>query len=194
MEIGQAKHMKRVYIFHHYATLPNLNGHIRPYMFAKYLRDTGAEITIFASSYQHFSDENLIADNRIYIENNDFETKFVFVRTPSSFAGKIARIRNLLSFYQGLFSCTKVSIRKHGMPDIILASSPNPLSMVAGIKIAKKFGTHCINTVMFRLSNHIWITSSLDSLDYWMISHGQFSFLSFIHDMAIFPDLICVIL
>ena len=34
--------------------------------------------------------------------------------------------------------------KSNGKPDIILASSVHPFTLVAGIKIAKKFGVPCI--------------------------------------------------
>lgn len=48
---------------------------------------------------------------------------------------------NMFSFYFNLFKVTKKQEKK---PDIIIASSVHPLTMVAGIKIAKKLKIPCI--------------------------------------------------
>lgn len=133
-----------IWIFHHYATLPNLNGHIRPFNFAKYLLKKNIKTTIFAASYQHFSDIDLIEDNSKYIINNDFNIPFVFAKTPSSKFGNISRIKNMLAFYRNLFYVSKEYAKKYGKPDVILASSPQPLAMIAGIKIAKIYHIPCI--------------------------------------------------
>jgi glycosyltransferase involved in cell wall biosynthesis len=47
-------------------------------------------------------------------------------------------------FAWNLFSIAKEYSRNFGKPDVILASSVHPLTLVAGIKIARKFGVPCI--------------------------------------------------
>ena len=131
----------KLWIFHHYATLPNLNGLDRPYKFAVHLIDQGVNTTIFASSYQHYSGINLITDNARCSFESANKADFVFVNTPSSAAGGAARAKNMLAFYKGLMN---IYGKINDKPDIILASSPHPLTMLAGIKIAKKLNVPCI--------------------------------------------------
>jgi glycosyltransferase involved in cell wall biosynthesis len=50
----------------------------------------------------------------------------------------------MISYYRNLFKVTKELIKKNDRPDLIIASSPHPLAMVAGIRIAKKLGVPCI--------------------------------------------------
>lgn len=133
----------KIWIFHHYATLPNLNGHIRPYRFAKHLEKTGKETVVFAASYQHFAGYNLIKDKRRYLEENYNGVPFVFVKTADGASG-VARIRNMFSFFLGLLHTAKTYAEKDGKPDIILASSPQPLAMVAGIIVARRFRIPCV--------------------------------------------------
>jgi glycosyltransferase involved in cell wall biosynthesis len=101
-------------------------------------------VTIFAASYQHYSDIDLITDGSGYSVNNDYEMPFVFVKTPSSKMGGISRIKNMLAFYRNLFKACRLYKGTNGSPDIIIASSPQPLAMVAGIQIAKRYGIPCI--------------------------------------------------
>ena len=133
-----------IWTFHHYATLPTLNGHIRPYIFGDFMQKKGVNMTVFAASYLHFSNKNLINDNHKFIINEDSKVPFVFIKTPSSNSGGITRVRNMLAFYFRLFSISKEYVKSCGKPDIIIASSPHPLVMVAGIKIAKKYNIPCI--------------------------------------------------
>lgn len=130
-----------LWVFHHYATLPNLSGMSRPYEFARYLISDNVKITIFAASYQHYSDINLITDGKAIKEESTAQADFIFINTPSSAAGIVARIRNMIAFYHGLIkvcSCIK------NKPDIIIASSPHPLTMLAGIKVARRMHIPCI--------------------------------------------------
>jgi len=135
---------KNVWIFHHYATPPTMNGFSRPYNFGRISNKIGYQITVFSASYLHFSDINIIDDNQLYTVNNDTEIPFVFVKTPSSAKGGIGRLNNMLVYYKNLFKVVKSYLLEKEKPDLIIASSPHPLAMIAGIKIAKKFGVPCI--------------------------------------------------
>src|SRR5690606_9686259 len=81
-----------------------------------------------------------------YVTEEHSGVSFVFVKTPSSAKNTLARIKNMASFYKNLFSVSKKysSMNTHTKPDLIIASSPHPLAMLAGIQIAKKMKVPCI--------------------------------------------------
>lgn len=135
---------KNIWFFHHYAALPSMNGHIRPFNFGKLLKQSGMESTVFASSYLHFADVNLIDNNSKYLVNEECGIPFVFVNTPSSSKGSLARIKNMAAFYFRLLDISKEYAKTYGKPEVIIASSPHPLTMLAGIQVAKKFKVPCI--------------------------------------------------
>jgi len=138
--MGKKKEIKNIWVFHHYATPPTINGFTRPYNFAKNLNDENYKTTIFTASYLHFSDINIINDSTPYVVENHSDIPFVFVKTPSSAKSTLARVKNMVTYYKNLFSVSKKYSKENGKPDLIIASSPHPLAMIAGIKIAKKFG------------------------------------------------------
>lgn len=160
-EKRQEKH-KNIWTFHHYATLPNQNGHTRPLNFAKLMKNQGIDMTIFSASYLHFSDVNLIEDNSIILENDAFDIPFVFINTPSSKAGGFARIKNMLTYYFRLFSVTRRYSNNYNKPDVIIASSPHPLAMIAGIQIAKRYKIPCICEVRDLWPEAIFAVSNLN--------------------------------
>jgi glycosyltransferase involved in cell wall biosynthesis len=135
---------KNIWIFHHYATPPMLNGLSRPYEFAVKLKQNRYRTSIFAASYLHFSDVNLIKDKSKYLKDDDSGIPFIFLNTPSSAKNTIARVKNMASYYFGLFAVAKKYAKETGKPDIIIASSPHPLAMIAGIKVAKTFNIPCV--------------------------------------------------
>jgi glycosyltransferase involved in cell wall biosynthesis len=135
---------KNIWVFHHYATPPTLNGFTRPYNFAINMKDENYKTTIFAASYLHFSDVNLIQDKTPYIVQEHSNIPFVFINTPSSAKNTLARVKNIVTYYVNLFSVTKNYSKKEGKPDLIYASSPHPLALIAGIKIAKKYNVPCV--------------------------------------------------
>lgn len=135
---------RKVWVFHHYASPPTLNGFTRPYNFAINMNDSNYKTTIFSASYLHFADANLIEDKQTYIVEEHSEVPFIFVKTPSSAKNTKARVKNMLSFYMNLFKTVKKYSSQENRPDIIVASSPHPLTMLAGIQIAKKMNIPCI--------------------------------------------------
>ncbi|MZQ74572.1 MAG: glycosyltransferase [Peptoclostridium sp.] len=140
-----SKEKKNIWVFHHYATPPTMNGFTRPYNFAVHMNEEGFKTTVFAASYLHFSDLNLIEDDRDFVTETHSDVEFVFVKTPSSAKSTIARVKNMLTYYLRLFSATnKYSIETKEKPDVIYASSPHPLALIAGIKVAKKYEVPCI--------------------------------------------------
>ncbi|CQR74879.1 putative glycosyl transferase [Sporomusa ovata DSM 2662] len=140
----QDMRIKNVWFFHHYAVLPSMSGQIRPFNFGKLLKKSGFDATVFAASYLHHSDVNLINDGRKYLLNNEYGVPFVFLNTPSSASGLVARIRNMATFYFSLLKHSKRYAKEYGKPDVIIASSPHPLTMIAGIRVARKFKIPCI--------------------------------------------------
>lgn len=136
--------IKNIWIFHHYATPPTMSGLTRPYDFAIKLKDRGYNTTVFSSSYLHFSNENLIKNkNKVKIITENC-IQFVFLKTPSYINSTFDRAKNMIAFYFKLLKETKKYIKQNEKPDIIIASSPHPLSVIAGIQISRRFKVQCI--------------------------------------------------
>ncbi|MGO1470061.1 MAG: glycosyltransferase family 4 protein [Tissierella sp.] len=135
---------KNIWIFHHYATPPSMNGFTRPFDFGIKLKDYNYSTTIFAASYLHFAEQNLIEDETLYIEEDSSGLPFVFINTPGYAGSGKKRILNMLTYFRKLFKVSKEYEKTHEKPDLIIASSPHPLTMIAGIKIAKRYGIPCI--------------------------------------------------
>ena len=135
---------KNVWIWNHYATNMFKDQAGRHYWFAENLKNEGYNPTIFCASTIHNSDESIDTGNQKYLSKNSGDIPFVFVKTPKYGNDGKKRVLNMLTFYKNLFVVAKKYAEKYGKPDVILASSVHPLTMVAGIKIAKKFGVPCI--------------------------------------------------
>ena len=135
---------KNLWIWNHYATNMYKDRAGRHYWFAENLVRNGYNPTIFCASTNHFSDENIDTKGKKYITDLQDGISFVFVNTPNYKGNGKKRIYNMISFYRKLFPVAKEYARLHGKPDVIIASSVHPLTMVAGIKIAKKLNIPCI--------------------------------------------------
>lgn len=128
----------------HYATSMYYNKGGRHYWFAENLIRQGYEPTIFCASTRHSCDDYIEINNEKFHAITDNKIPFVFVKTPHYKDNGKSRIINMITFYKNLFPVAKDYAKINGKPDIILASSVHPLTLVAGIKIAKKFNIPCI--------------------------------------------------
>lgn len=135
---------KNIWIWNHHATNMYFNKGGRHYWFAENLLKEGYNPIIFCASTRHGSKENIDTNGKKHRIKETDNIPFVFVRTPQYKKNNINRVLNMYSFYWNLFSVSRAISSSHGKPDIILASSVHPLTMVAGIKIAKKSGIPCI--------------------------------------------------
>ncbi|WP_411738689.1 glycosyltransferase family 4 protein [Peribacillus sp. S4] len=135
---------KNIWILNHYAKNMQKDKGGRHYWLAENLILKGYEVTIFAATTSHNTTENIhTGDEKFVIEANQ-KMPFVFVKASSYKGNGKQRILNMLTFYKNLFPTAKQYGQISGKPDVILASSVHPLTLVAGIKIAKKFGIPCI--------------------------------------------------
>lgn len=133
-----------IWYLHHYATPYELPGLHRPFEFGEYFNRRGHKTTVFAASYLHYADRNMIDDRTRYIEREYDGVDAVFVNTCGYAGSGTKRVLNMLQFGMKLPKIAKAYAKKHGRPDVIIASSPHPFTMLAGLKIAKRFGVPCI--------------------------------------------------
>ncbi|MFD2509658.1 glycosyltransferase family 4 protein [Halalkalibacter alkalisediminis] len=128
----------------HYATNMFFNRGGRHYWFAENLIKKGYEPTIFCANIRHNSEDFInVRDGKYSVETLS-AIPFIFVKTVPYQKNGFDRIKNMVSFYKNLLPVAKDYAKKHGKPDVVFASSVHPLTLVAGLKIAKKFGVPCI--------------------------------------------------
>ncbi|MGD6870876.1 glycosyltransferase family 4 protein [Sutcliffiella horikoshii] len=135
---------KKIWLWNHYATEMYKNRGGRHYWFAENLIKQGYEPTVFCANTFHNKTEFIDTQNKKFAIDIIDNIPFVFVRTTTALGNGIDRVKNMGLFYLNLFSVVKEYVKLNGKPDVILASSVHPLTMVAGIKIAKKLGVPCI--------------------------------------------------
>lgn len=137
--------MKRnIWIWNHYATNMFIDKAGRHYWFAEHLIREHYNPTIFCASTVHNTSNNIDTKGKKYILDNSNGIPFVFIETPDYTGNGKLRILNMLAFYKKLFPVAKEYAKLHGKPDVILASSVHPLTLIAAIKISKKFNIPCI--------------------------------------------------
>ena len=134
----------KIWLLNHYASNMYRDRAGRHYWFAKQLISRNIKTTVFcANTYLNGEYVTDITKPK-YKEMSVDDIPFVFVKTVASQGNGLARIRNMFLFAVNLISVSKNYAKKDGKPDVIIASSVHPLTMVAGIKIAKKMKIQCI--------------------------------------------------
>ena len=137
---------KKIWILNHYASTDYDDQGGRHYGIAKYLRREGYEPVIFCCNKIHntnrfcFNNDNLV--NELTDEATD--VPYVFLRGRDYSGSGKKRVLNMLDFYRNLKKIAPAYAKKSGKPDIIYASSVHPLTLVAGIKLARRYGVKCI--------------------------------------------------
>jgi glycosyltransferase involved in cell wall biosynthesis len=135
---------KNIWLWNHYATSMSINRGGRHYWFAGNLKKKGYEPLIFCANTFHNNREPIALNGNKYREDLVGEIPFIYVRTRPSRGNGIDRVLNMASFYKNLFPVARAIAKKYGKPDVIIASSVHPLTMVAGIQIARRLNVPCI--------------------------------------------------
>jgi glycosyltransferase involved in cell wall biosynthesis len=135
---------KNIWIFNHYATNMYKDHGGRHYWFADNLYKNGYIPTIFCSNQIHKTNDYINLNKKKYIIKNNNKFSFIFVKSSPYKSNGLSRILNMFTFYKNLFSVTKNYVKQYEKPDIILASSVHPLTLLAGIKIARRYKIPCI--------------------------------------------------
>lgn len=134
----------KIYLVNHYAVPPKYYPLSRPSLFAKNLMKMGHDVTIVASSSVHNSKgDNLINDGSEVKHIIDDGVSYVLIRCVSYCGNSIKRVINIGEFANKL---SKV-LNKLDKPDVIIATSFDPISCYAGIKYAKKNNIKAISEI-----------------------------------------------
>lgn len=142
------KNKRNLWIIHPYATDSNRSGLTRAHDFAKELVGKGYEVTIFTSSYLHYSDKQVDTFGKKYfIERNDNFISTIYLKTPNGNGNGLKRILNMVFFYINFCKNVKNMYTVLGKPSVVIASTPHLLSPLAGIFLKEKLHIPLITEV-----------------------------------------------
>ena len=135
-----------IWILNHYASDMYFDHGGRHYNFAKFLRRAGYAPVIFGANSKHGKAERFFETDALWEEHvaEEIDTPFVFVRARTYNGNGKQRVLNMIDFYRNVKKAAKEYAAQHGRPDVIFASSVHPLTLVAGIQLAKQFGVKCV--------------------------------------------------
>ena len=138
---------RRVWIMNHYASHMLFDQGGRHYYFSKYLSRAGYQPVVFcANIMNNRTRERCIETEDLWTVKTaeEIRTPFVYVRARRYTGNGGQRVLNMMDFYFNVKKAAVQYAKQYGKPDVILASSVHPLTMIAGIQLAKKFGVKCV--------------------------------------------------
>ncbi|OMP66635.1 glycosyltransferase family 4 protein [Domibacillus epiphyticus] len=126
-----------IWIFNHYAIGPGSSGGTRHYDLSKQLIARGHKVTIFASSFNHFTREETIFSNKDgnYVLESINGVDFMWIRTPG-YSNSLQRVTNILSYTIKSYS-KAIKYAKIDKPDLIIGSSVHPLAALVGYYVSR---------------------------------------------------------
>ena len=133
-----------IWLWNHYAIRMCEDKAGRHFWFSEKLVEQGYKTTVFCANTYHGKKDYIDTGKQKCIIKHSDKTPFVFVKTTPGVGNGIKRIKNMFLFYKNLFPVSKEYAKINNKPDVIIASSVHPLTMIAGIKIARKFNIPCI--------------------------------------------------
>lgn len=136
--------MKKIWIMNHYAADMYRDKAGRHYWFAQKLSEKGYEPVVFCANTFHNKPEQIDTGNKKIAVKYEGTIPYIFVKTVPYTANGFSRLRNMIHFFLNLFPAARKCRKMFGKPNVILASSVHPLTMVAGNLIAKRFKIPCI--------------------------------------------------
>lgn len=146
----------RVWIVNQYAVAPNQPGGARPYALAKELALRGHDVTLVASSFNHWTrTETRLKPG----EDERFEdvggVRFLWLRVPGYPGSTVRRFFSMAAFALRVFRSPL--LRSTGQPDVVLGSNPHLFGALAAERLADELGA----VFAFELRD-IWPQSLVD--------------------------------
>lgn len=130
----------KIWLINHYAVPPKYYPLARQTYFARHLMAMGHEVTIFAASTVHNSNQNLITDGQKWREEIVDGVHYVYIKCVGYQGNGLKRVYNICEFAWKL-----PGVCKHfPKPDAIVATSMPPTSCAMGVRLAKKYGCKAI--------------------------------------------------
>lgn len=126
--------MKRLWILNHHS---GLEGD-RHYELAKEMAAAGMEVVVFLSAFDHQT-ETCICEKTVTVRKVQKGVSYVWLRTTPAYHGNgIARILNMISYYQLMRKYEKTFYKKFQAPDAVIGSSVHPFVWENAWHIAQK--------------------------------------------------------
>lgn len=131
--------MKKIYIFKHYATPPNLPGGRRHYNMACAIGENGYMPFIFVSNFSHSTMKFMHKVEKLFCIEQYGKVKFVWLdNKPAYYGNDLRRIANMLCYSVNAYRAT-MRLKKTGVvPDLVIGSVAHIFAVISAYAVSKK--------------------------------------------------------
>jgi len=126
-----------IWYVHHYAGGPDVGRFYRPFELARSWQNKSAKVVVIAAAFHHILTEPGSRKGLHDIAGVPYE----FLPVPAYKGNGIGRLLNMFAFSAQLLRHAKTLVQRHGVPDMIIGSSPHPFIFPATHKLARRFNT-----------------------------------------------------
>jgi len=131
-----------VWVFAHYASIPSLGQYTGHYDLARELVAHGHGVTIFASSFSHYTfRETVLAQGQARREATYDGVRLVWLRTPAYRANDWRRVVNMLTYAA---RATMAALRRREHPDVCIGVCVHPFAGLSAWLVARLRGAHFV--------------------------------------------------
>ncbi|MCE9662463.1 glycosyltransferase family 4 protein [Halomonas sp. M5N1S17] len=130
--------MKHVWILNHYAKHPETAGGARHFQLARHLPAHGWRATLIASSVDHPSGFQRLAENEPMRLETSGGVPFLWLRTAAYRGNGGGRIQNMLQYAWQAIRPSR--LKALDRPDLIIGSSVHPFAALSGWWLARRHG------------------------------------------------------
>jgi glycosyltransferase involved in cell wall biosynthesis len=115
---------KRIWIINKHLRPPKYETHFRYIKYAEYLSESGHEIRLICSAFQHQTGINLIPEGLKFLDTEFEGNKFTLIKTLSYKRNGVKRLYSLIQFTSRAIKY----IKKARKPDVIIHTSNTPFT------------------------------------------------------------------
>lgn len=135
---------KNIWIMNHYATAMYAQNGGRHYSLAKNMLLLGYSPIIICASTFHNSNEEIDIPKGKYKVLYNSMIPFIFIKSSHYKGNGFLRIKNIGLFTYNVVSSCQNIVKEFTKPDLIIASSVHPLTLIAGLIISHRLDVPCI--------------------------------------------------
>jgi glycosyltransferase involved in cell wall biosynthesis len=128
----RVRRRRSLWIFNHYAALPEEAFGTRHFDLARELVREGYAVTIFAASVNHLSGRDRLSGHQLLGKQTVGGVRFVWIRTPRHRRNANGRVINMLVYSSIAF----LAQFREEPPDYIIGSSPHPFAGLTALIVA----------------------------------------------------------
>ena len=131
-----------IWSIYQFASTPIVPGSKRSYQYAKAIADMGNEVTLWTSSFGHWSKKESIQNNASFKTEKIGNLSIVSLKTkPLYYRNDTRRILNMLYFS---YAFSRTARNLNARPNVIIASYPSPFAAFSSYRLAKKYNARFI--------------------------------------------------